>query len=317
MDADRRAEGFEQVREFMMAHKRELLRASRRRTGFDPEDLLGKVASKILGRLGQMATDDEFEATLGRVLDISYWHRAVRNAGIDQHRKKEVDPRTLHTNEPADPVADEAVANLDAERRAAALGNAITALVDRHHRYPGPVNQFHHPQLTAAQWTVLQAVSALPPEKRWVRGMQTEVAKRLGLTRATVSSHLQTVDTILRLTRYVAGVLASPRTLRHRAAIDAALDGYEDWLAHPPVPVAGTLMRDLAKTVRALPDSGTRARIADLPGQAGLSPEAAEARARGVHDLEGGYAATIGNPLPNCAACCAAHNPTPDRQTEF
>nr|NLI49205.1 sigma-70 family RNA polymerase sigma factor [Propionibacterium sp.] len=329
MDAAVRAKAFEDVQEFFREHKAELIAACRRRTNFDPEDLLMKVASKILAMLGRCRTEDELEVVRLKALDIRNWHVGLRNAAIDESRKPIVDARSLHSAEPADPVPREAIANIEAALRTHAIANAVRVLVGRHRRYPGPVNQREHPQLTARQWEVLQAMNALPAERR-ERGFQTAIAKELGVSRATVSEHLLTIRSMLLLTRYLAGVLAAPKTLLHAAAIDAVLDAYEEWLEPRPSPDTGLTVTLLAHSVEHSEIDGTRARLdlrsENLPGLTAASlarllprllPADAKERLHAVHALEGDLAAAAGNPQPNCVACCPQHNPTPDRTTEF
>lgn len=317
MDADDRQAAFDRLREFVLANRRAFLKAPRAYTDLDPEDLLHTAYSKALAILARARTPEAREATLAGMCRRCYWFAALRNVSHDAHDKVKPEFVTDEVAEPgwelqrydADPVASEVVGRLSAQDRSAALGNVLRVLTGRRERHPWPVNQVDHPHLTAAQWDVLQALGELVLEGRPTRGMQTEAARHLGITRQTVSEHVRAIHTQLQLTRYLAGVLAAPRTLRHAAAIDAALDAYEDWLPTPPAPTLAPLIRALAGTVRTYDSSGTRARL-DL-----LKPDAADANQ--VHDLETDYAAAAGNPLPNCAACCVAHNLTPDRTTEF
>lgn len=316
MDADDRQAALDRLREFVLANRRAFLRAPRAYTNLDPEDLLHTAYSKALAILARARTPEAREATLADLCRRDYWFRALRNVSHDLHDKvkrelvtdEQTEPEWLSTGY-ADPVATEVVGRIAAEDRSAALANVLRVLTGRCERHPGPVNQVEHPHLTPAQWAVLQVLGELVLEDRPTRGMQTEAARRLGITRQTVSEHVRSIHTQLQLTRYLAGVLAAPRTLRHAAAIDAALNAYEDWLTPLPAPTAAPLIRALAGTVRTYDASGTRARLELLTSAAADADE--------VHALETDYATAAGNPLPNCAACCVAHNLTPDRTTEF
>lgn len=321
MSERQRSGAFEQLRDFVMDHRRTILAVGRRHTDLDPEDLMQSAFSAAVGHLARAENPAELESRLARMLDVRYWFRAVQNQGHDQHDKVRHEVVTDLDAEPSghpaapdgDPVTEDVVSRVSTATRNEALGCALRTLVRRAGRYRGQVGQVEHPHLTVAQWGLLQTLADLAQEDRPLRGLQSEAARRLGVSRSAVAEQRATILLMLLLTRYLAGVLAPPRTLLSEQGVDRALLAYETWLDRASDRGVGSLIPSLATAVRTYADSGTRARLCHLPDR-GLDELTLGST---VHDLEAGFARFLGHDQPNCAACCAPHNPTPDRTTEF
>ena len=145
-------------------------------------------------------------------------------------------------------------------------------------------------------------------------GNQSAAAAELGISRQAVSKSLKAVAAALTITRYIAGVLAPPGTLRNPSAIHVHLDQFDqlrqqrDGAAHHAVLTAA------APAVRTTVNRGTRVERALLVNpDRGPCNEQVEA----VHAAETHMARLTGTSHPNCVNACECHTEQLNRAIEI
>lgn len=142
-------------------------------------------------------------------------------------------------------------------------------------------------------------------------GLRTATARLLGISPATVTSHLRATARAVKFTRYVAGVLAHDESLQHPACVKHHLN-VADALPAAGYATEHKLLSTGADHVHTTEQNGTRVDPASyLSAGASTVDE--------LHDAETLYADRAHSTWPNCVAICTPHtlNGWTSRATEF
>ena len=145
-------------------------------------------------------------------------------------------------------------------------------------------------------------------------GNQAAAAAELGISRQAVSQSLKAVASALTITRYIAGVLATPGTLLNPSLIHAHLDQFDQLLKRPDGARHHSVITAAAPAVRTTPDRGTRVQRALLVNQ---DQVACHEQVEAVHAAETYLARLTGTPHPNCVNACECHTQQLDRVIEI
>jgi hypothetical protein len=145
-------------------------------------------------------------------------------------------------------------------------------------------------------------------------GNQSAAAAELGISRQAVSKSLKAVAAALTITRYIAGVLAPPGTLRNPSAIHAHLDQFDQLRQQPDGDAHHAVLTAAAPAVRTTVDRGTRVERALL-----VNPDhgPCNGQVEAVHAAETHMARLTGTSHPNCVNACECHTQQLNRAIEF
>lgn len=317
--------------------------------GFEAEYWVQEAYRKALNQLDDLADEPAaHEEFLGKWTNRNYLTTVAINAATDAARPADApipleDDEASELPDTAEPVEDGVIARLDRARRLTALAVVFRALVWR-------AGTAGVTKVTTQQWATMQAFmtvrtvsvphgeadnatlhsdtvrylqrarEACAKEQAAKRaggtvvhrdGLRTATARLLGVSPATVTSHIRATADAVKFTRYVAGVLAHRQALQHPACVAHHLN-VADALAAAGYPAQHKLLAVASNHIRSTEQAGTRvdSRSYEETGASTVDE---------LHGAESVYADRAHAAWPNCVTVCTDHtlNGRTNRTMEF
>jgi len=222
-------------------------------------------------------------------------------------------------------VPDDVSAYLDAARRKRALYAVSQVLLERG-RHTSPrapyvtedqrryVEAWYEVNLTFGQFDSPSDHPRPLPLGRQGRPSGTLVGARFGVSKQKISQESKKFAVAVRLTRYLAGVLAPNRTLLDAHAIHTHLGEYDQLEDHPETRGYHQVLKSASEAVRKTSKDGTRAQPEHL---ARTNGQTIEQLVDAVHAAETYLAFQTSTPYPSCIIACPDHTRSRDRTTEL